>query len=188
MREETVNTTDRVQAAAVIYRSDVHDRRALANFAWELAASGYRVGGMIQEADYDTQGRRVRIDSVDLASSERVTINRPTREQLVGGGCSLDPAALIDSGVPLRRALIDKPELVIVEKFGEQEQSGAGLADDILAVIAEGLPILVLVPEVALESWRELTGGITMELPCDAEALRRWWHERSAESASNVTH
>ncbi|MDJ0929240.1 MAG: DUF2478 domain-containing protein [Gammaproteobacteria bacterium] len=170
-----MNTTDNVQAAAVIYRSDRHDRQALADFAREVASSGRRVGGMIQEAFFDDQGRRSRIDSVDLATGERVTINRPNRDQLVSGGCSLDTAALMDAGAPLRRTLVDQPDLVIVEKFGEQEQTGAGLADDILAVIAAGLPTLVLVPEEALESWRELTGGVIAELPCETAALRRWW-------------
>ena len=53
-------------------------------------------------------------------------------------------------------------------------------AGDILAVIAEGLPILVLVPEPALARWREVTGGGIAELPCEAGALRRWWQNRDA--------
>ncbi len=71
--------------------------------------------------------------------------------------------------------LCNRPDLIVAEKFAEQEQSGAGLVDDILAVIAEGLTILVLVPEPGLASWRELTGGETEEVPCEAGALRRWW-------------
>ena len=74
--------------------------------------------------------------------------------------------------------LESRPDLVIVEKFGEQEEGGAGLMDDILNVIAEGLLILVLVPETALGAWRELTGGEIDELPCEAEALRHWWNTR----------
>ena len=88
--------------------------------------------------------------------------------------------ALADAGAPLRRALINRQDLIVAEKFGEQEQSGAGLADDILNVIAEGLPVLVLVPEPALACWRELTGGETAEVPCEADALRRWWRDRFA--------
>jgi hypothetical protein len=80
----------------------------------------------------------------------------------------------------VRRVLTDRPDLVIAEKFGEQEESGAGLVDDILAVIAEGLPILVLVPEEALARWREVTGGEIAEVPCDAGALRSWWRDRFA--------
>lgn len=167
-----------IQAAAVVFRHDEHDRQALADFARELSDSGCRLGGIIQEAFFDNQGRRTHIDSVDLATGDRVTINQPSRTWPEGTDCTLDTAALADAGAPLRRALIDRPDLVIAEKFGEQEQSGAGLADDILAVIAEGLPILVLVPEPALASWREVTGGETTEVLCEADALRCWWRDR----------
>jgi len=175
-----VSTEAEIHAAAVVYRADDHDRQALADFARELADSGCRLGGMVQEVFFDDQGRRTHIDSVDLATGDRVTINQPSRTRPDGTGCTLDTAALADAGAPLRRALINRPDLIVAEKFGEQEQSGAGLADDILAVIAEGLPILVLVPEPALTCWRELTGCEVAEVPCEADSLRRWWRGRFA--------
>ena len=170
-----MSTAPEIQAAAVVFRHDEHDRQALADFARELSDNGCRLGGVVQEVFLDDQGRRTHIDSVDLATGDRVTINQASRTRPDGTGCTLDTAALADAGAPLRRALINRPDLIVAEKFGEQEQSGAGLADDILAVIAEGLPILVLVPEPALESWRELTGSATAEIECEAAALRRWW-------------
>jgi nucleoside-triphosphatase THEP1 len=175
-----VSTETEIKAAAVVFRLGAHDRRALAEFASEVVDSGCRVGGMVQKAYFDARGRRTRIDSIDLATGEHVMINQPGRLPLGGKECTLDTAALADAGAPLRRALSDRPDLVIAEKFGEQEESGAGLAEDILNVIAESLPILVLVPEDAVECWREVTGGGIEELPCEAGALRRWWHERSA--------
>ena len=171
-----MSTEPDIQAAAVVYRIGEHDRRALIDFARELVESGCRLGGMVQEAYFDERGRRTHIDSVDLATGDHVMINQPSRNWDCKE-CTLDTAALADAGAPLRRALVDRPDLVIAEKFGDQEETGAGLADDILAVIAEGLPILVLVPEPALPDWREMTGGGIAEIPCDAEALRRWWRE-----------
>ena len=168
-----------IQAAAVVFRDGEHDRRALIDFGRELADGGCRLGGMVQEAFFDDRGRRTHIDSVDLATGNHVMINQPSRNWDCKE-CTLDTAALTDAGAPLRRALVERPDLVIAEKFGDQEETGAGLADDILAVIAEGLPILVLVPEPALPPWREVTGGGIAELPCEAGALRRWWHNRDA--------
>jgi nucleoside-triphosphatase THEP1 len=169
-----------LEAAAVVFRYDVDDRRALADFARELADSGCRLGGMVQESSFDERGRRTRIDSVDLATGERIMINEPSRLPPGSKDCTLDTAALADASAPLRRALADRPDLVIAEKFGDQEETGAGLADDILAVIAEGLPILVLVPEPALATWREVTGGGIPELECETGALRRWGRDRAA--------
>lgn len=173
-----MSTEPELKAAAVVFRYDVDDRRALAEFARELADGGCRVGGMVQESVFDDQGRRTHIDSVDLATGERIMINQPSRNWPDGTDCTLDTAALAGASAPLRRALVDRPDLVIAEKFGDQEETGAGLADDILAVIAEGLPILVLVPEPALASWREVTGGGIPELSCEAGVLRRWWRDR----------
>ena len=174
-----VNAETEIDVATVVFRHDQHDRQTLAIFARELADSGCRIGGMVQEVFFDDQGRRTHIDSVDLATGDRVTINQPSRTRPDGTGCTLDTAALADAGAPLRRALTDRPDLVIVEKYSEQEQSGAGLLDEILSIIAAGLPTLVLVPEPALASWRELTGGEAVELQCEAEALRHWWRDRS---------
>lgn len=167
-----------LEVAAVVFRNGEHDRRALAHFARELADGGCRIGGMVQESAFDDRGRRTHIDSVDLATGKRVMINQPSRLGPGARECTLDTAALTDAGAPLRRALRDRPDLVIAEKFGDQEESGAGLVDDILSVIAEGLPILVLVPEDALACWREMTGGGIAELPCESGALRRWWRSR----------
>ena len=177
-----MSTESPIKAAAVVYRFGEHDRRALIDFARELADGGCRLGGMVQEAYFDEHGRRTHIDSVDLATGDHVMINQPGRNWQCKE-CTLDTAALTDAGAPLRRALADRPDLVIAEKFGEQEEIGAGLLDDILAVIAEGLPTLVLVPEPALPCWRELTGGGIEEMPCKAYALRRWWRERSGGSS-----
>lgn len=173
--QDIVTTEPEIRAAAVVYRFGEHDRRALIDFAHELADGDCRLGGMVQEAFFDDRGRRTHIDSVDLATGDHVMINQPARNWNCKE-CTLDTAALADAGAPLRRALVDRPDLVIAEKFGDQEETGAGLVDDILAVIAEGLPILVLVPEPALPAWREVTGGGIAEIPCDAGALRRWWH------------
>ena len=169
-----------IHAAAVVYRPGDHDRQALADFAREVAAGGHRVGGVVQEAFVDDRGRRTHIDSVDLASGERVTINQPSRTRPDGTGCTLDTAALVDAGAPLRRVLIERPDLTVVEKFGEQEEGGDGLMDDILAILAEGLLALVLVPEPALDTWREMTGGGIVEIECELNALRRWWQSMPA--------
>jgi hypothetical protein len=184
VRASALNTHPDIRAAAVVFRVDEHDRRALIDFARELTGGGCSIGGMVQEAFFDVQGRRTHIDSVDLATGVHVMINQPSRNSPDDKECTLDIGALVDAGAPLRRALIDRPDLVIVEKFGEQEESGAGLAYDILAVVAAGLPTLVLVPAPALARWRDMTGGEVLEIPCEAEALRHWWRDLQDERQS----
>jgi nucleoside-triphosphatase THEP1 len=181
---DIVSTQPEIRAAAVVFRVDEHDRRALIDFARGLTDAGYGIGGMVQESFFDEQGRRTHIDSVDLATGDHVMINQPSRSSPDDKECTLDIGALVDAGAPLRRALVDRPDLVIVEKFGEQEESGAGFAYDILAVIAAGLPTLVLVPAPALARWRDMTGGEVFEIPCEAKALRRWWRDLQEQRQS----
>ena len=87
-----MNTEPEIQTAAVVFRIDQHDRRALADFARELADSGCRLGGMVQVAFFDEQGRRTHIDSVDLATGDHVMINQPSRMLPDGKECTLDTA------------------------------------------------------------------------------------------------
>ncbi len=88
-----MSTEPEIHAAAVVYRHDEHDRQALADFARETAGSGCRLGGMMQEFFFDDKGRRTRIDSVDLATGDRVTINQASHTLPDGTGCTLDTAA-----------------------------------------------------------------------------------------------
>ena len=100
-----MSTEPQIQAAAVVFRHDEHDRRALADFARELADGGCRLAGMVQEAFFDDQGRRTHIDSVDLATGDRVMINQPSRTWPHGSDCTLDTAALADAGANLNASL-----------------------------------------------------------------------------------
>ena len=67
-----------------------------------------------------------------------------------------------------------------MEKFGEREQLGEGLADDILAAMVEGIPVLVAVPVTAVDKWKQFTGGMTDMLPSNITALQNWWRKRLA--------
>ena len=49
----------------------------------------------------------------------------------------------------------------------------------LLGFFTHATTILVLVPEPDLARWREVTGGEIAELPCEADALRRWWRDRT---------
>jgi hypothetical protein len=62
-----------------------------------------------------------------------------------------------------------------VEKFGELEQNGKGLIDEILQTIMEGIPLLIAVPEAALPVWQELSGELGSVLPFSEEAFQQWW-------------
>ena len=173
--------TQAIRAAAVLYTPEMTERSVLAAFAEEQKTKGLKVGGLVQQDHLDDQGIKDGIDAIAVDTGEHIPLKRPTESDFINGVCSLDHSALTESTGALRRAINNKADLIIVEKFGEQEQKGAGLADEILSAMAEGIPILILVPASALEQWNRFSGGLADLLPYSPEAIGRWWDGIRAE-------
>ncbi|MFP6748033.1 MAG: DUF2478 domain-containing protein [Alphaproteobacteria bacterium] len=161
--------------AAAVYARDLRDRDALSSFAAELREQGVRVGGLVQEVSRNDGGKMTGIDMLELDTGRRIAINRPTKENLENKTCSLNTNALAESTEALRRAIRERADLIVLEKFGEQEQKGQGLCDEIFAAIADEIPLLIAVPNFALDLWRERTGEMGETLAYDLDAFRQWW-------------
>ena len=174
-RESEAQQREVAPFAAAVYAPDETERDALARFAAELVAEGVRVGGLLQEASHDAAGQKAGIDLVDIASDRRFPINRPTRENLQHHTCSLNASVLVESSEALRRAIAERVDLIILEKFGDQEQKGHGLVEEIFAAIAADIPLLLAVPEDALAMWRERCGDLGDILDFSPASFRRWW-------------
>jgi nucleoside-triphosphatase THEP1 len=67
----------------------------------------------------------------------------------------------------LRRALADRPDVVIVNKFGKSESEGGGLRDVIADVVGAGIPLLISVPRRNLDAWRSFAGDAATEIDLD---------------------
>ena len=147
--------------AAAVYTRDLADREALSVFAAELRTAGVRVGGLVVRSD---DGKMRRID-----------INRPTRETQENKTCSLNTSALMEATEALRRAIREGVDVIVLQKFGEQEQKGQGLNDEIFAAIVEEIPLLIAVPTFAPELWQERSGALGDTLPYDLDAFHHWW-------------
>lgn len=168
-----------VRAGAVLYTKDSPTRNAMALFARDLINRGWRVGGLVQEIFRHESGYKTRVDIIDISTGDRIPINRPTKEQIQNKSCSLDLSALTQSSTVLRNAIEGNVDLLVVEKFGEQEQKGGGLGEEILAAMVEGIPTLVSVPAGVIDQWNDFSGGSADLLPCDLRALWRWWGARN---------
>lgn len=161
--------------AAAVYTPHTENRQALADFARELTGLGVRVGGLLQETAFADDGVRIGIDLVEIDTGARNPINRPTKQHLEAKACSLDTEKLADATEAVRRAVREKFDLIVLEKFGEQEQKGQGLMDEIFLAISEDIPLLIAVPEPALELWKEQSGELGDTLNFELGAFRRWW-------------
>lgn len=163
--------------AAAVYTPYTANRQALADFAAELKAQGLRVGGLLQQPAFADSGDKIGIDLVEIDTGTRNPINRPSKQNLEAKECSLDTEKLADSTEALRRAVRERFDLIVLEKFGEQEQKGQGLMDEIFLAISEDIPLLIAVPEPALELWQEQSGELGDTVDFELAAFRAWWAE-----------
>ena len=158
--------------AAAVYTADTSDRMALLKFVNKQKALQIRVGGLLQEALFDEEGVITGLNAVDVATNRRIPITRPVKND---DECGLDISALAQTAAIIRSAIDDRLDLLVIEKFGELEQNGQGLIDEILQVIVAGIPLLIAVPEAALPLWQERSGEMGVVLPFSEEAFLQWW-------------
>ena len=163
----------RLPPAAVLYTPASDGRSALAHFTEELKGRGWRVGGLLQEVSHDSDGQRTGIDAIEVDTGRRISLALPGKT--TPESCILDRSALAEATGALRRAVSERMDLIVVEKFGEREQAGEGLADEILAAMAEGIATMVSVPAEAVDEWSRFCGGLSVLLPSETKALWRWW-------------
>ena len=158
--------------AAAVYTANTSDRNALSKFVDKQKSMQTRVGGLLQEALFDEEGVVIGLNAVDVVSNRRIPISRPVKK---GHECGLDVSALTQTASIINSAIEDRLDLVVVEKFGELEQSGQGLIDEIFRTITAGIPLLISVPESALPMWQERSGELGSVLPFSETAFEQWW-------------
>ncbi len=163
---------------AVVYdRGDPVDE-VLHQVARSAQAGGARVAGLVQQDEAGQGCAQTDMGLLDLASGERLSIC-----QNLGSGaqsCRIDPRAMAEAGARLARVLEvgaagDRPDLVIVNKFGKLECEGGGLLAEIGLCVALGVPLLVGVPRRFLPQWQAFAGEIGTALPCSPDAIEAWW-------------
>lgn len=158
--------------AAAIYTPKKGDRTALSRFVKKLTASNVCVGGILQEELIDSDGGKKGIYAIDITTGRRILIKRPMKDDR---DCGLDVSALAKTTAIIREAINHRPDLMVIEKFGDQEQIGEGLSDEIFQTIVAGIPLLIAVPEPALDIWQERSGGLGGILPFEEDAFHKWW-------------
>jgi len=170
-----------LKIAGVVYERGAPIGDVLSAFIQELKDEGLNVHGILQETpeDMDLPPENCGVDAIDIKHSTRVALVRPTQYELDNKICSLDLGQLAEASMILRRALDDGADIVVVEKFGRQEKDGGGLSEDLRAVMAEGIPTVVSVPQSELEGWNAFRGELGENLPCDLDQLRTWWQSHN---------
>lgn len=137
-----------------------------------LRCRGFRVRGLIQSREERAGCGGLAL--IDLDDGTRYPIT-----QWLGTGaqsCALDPERLAAASPVMQRITRDGADLAVFNRFGAQEASGEGFRDEMLALMAAGIPVLAIVPGKHLAAWRHFTGGMATELPPDHDRVLAWFN------------
>jgi hypothetical protein len=143
----------------------------LAGFARRLQREGRRVRGLVQHSRPGNGEEETVL--LDLESGACF----PLFQDLGPGSvsCRVDPGGVAAASVVLRRALEERAELVIANRFGALEAAGGGLAGDMLAVMSARIPLLTVVTNLYLADWRRFSGNLAVDLPARLDVLEAWF-------------
>lgn len=165
--------SSRPAIGAVVYPPSRPPETLLAEFAGQLAARGFRLGGVLQDTFRDETGRKTEMRLTEVDTGRTMSIGQNLGKE--SRSCILDSQALAGAVGSLRRGIETHADLLFFNKFSKSEVEGQGLAEEMLAAVAEGVAVLTAVPGVLIEEWTAFTGGQTELIAPSLEALWRWW-------------
>ena len=164
--------------AAIVFERDAPVDDVMRAFIQALRGAGASVAGLVQQPGQAERDLQVR----DLTTGETLPIMQDLGAEATG--CAVDPAAIAVAARMLDRARGEKPDLLVVNRFGRLETEGAGMIAEIGAAVAEGEAVLIAVPARYGEAWNAFAQGLDAQLAPDLAALQDWWRAITRENAS----
>jgi nucleoside-triphosphatase THEP1 len=161
-----------IPVAAILDDGAADADALLARVAGGLRAEGRGVRGLLMTYVGERGDCSADMVLVDVDSGATFPVSQP-----LGAGasaCRADPRGFADASRVLREARADAPDLVVCNRFGSMEAGGEGFTAELLALMADGIPVLTVVSPRHLDAWTRFTGGAAVLLPADEAAVRGW--------------
>lgn len=147
---------------AVVYTDGAAFEAFLNDEVISMEKAGRRLAGLVQCSPPDTIRRKCDMLLRDLASGELHSISE--KRGLEAKGCLLDTDRLVRACEIARTGLSKDCDLVVLSKFGKVETEGGGVISLIAAAIDLGVPVLIGVPAINLDAFRQFAGEFAQEV------------------------
>jgi nucleoside-triphosphatase THEP1 len=164
--------SDLSQIGAVVYGDGLLSDALIAQCAADLAASGYRLGGVVQSNTRPPGRRRCDMYVKDLLGGDELKISLDRGNE--ARGCRLDPDAFARIDAWVERAVLERVDLLIINKFGREEAHGRGLRSVIAKALIAEIPLVIGVSTRNLCDFLTFVGDSTTRLKPDSEAITAW--------------
>lgn len=167
-----MSETAETRLAAIVFKPTYPIDALLEKAVDELRARRLQLAGVIQTsgAHEGCDVANVRLRSLRDGWEIPVLQDRGP----LARGCRLNPRAITEVAGRLAAELADRPDLLIVNRFGRAESEGYGLRQVLEEAVCRGIPVLVGVREDYVDAWQAFHGGMGETLPTDANAVAAW--------------
>ena len=162
---------------AVVYTDGIATDRFLADLGYSLRSEGLRIAGLIQLNSFVRDPVKCDMAVEELFSGKVLQLSEDRGAN--ARGCRLDRSVLAEAAALLLAALDERPDILILNKFGKTEAEGAGLRDVLALAVERAVPVVVGVPFRNLDQWRVFAGDLAQECAADLVQLRRWLSSRN---------
>lgn len=156
----------------VVYDDGLSADILIARCAAALAASGYRLGGIVQSNPHRPGRRRCDMYVKDLLGGDEIKISLDRGNE--ARGCRLDPDAFARIDTWVERAVLERVDLLIINKFGKEEAHGRGLRPVIANALIADIPLVIGVSTQNLSDFLTFVGDSASRLRPDIEAMTAW--------------
>jgi nucleoside-triphosphatase THEP1 len=160
------------QIGVVVYDDGLFGDALIAQCAAALVASGYRLGGVVQSNAHRGGRRRCDMYVKDLLGGDEIKISLD--RGIEARGCRLDPDAFARIDAWVERAVLERVDLLIINKFGREEAHGRGLRPVIAEALIAEIPLLIRVSTRNLCDFLTFVEDSATRLRPDIEAIAAW--------------
>ena len=170
----------------VVYDDGLFCDALIAQCAAGLVASGYRLGGVVQSNAHRHGRRRCDMYVRDLLGGEEIKISLDRGNE--ARGCRLDPDAFARIDTWVERAVRERVDLLIINKFGREEAHGRGLRSVIAEALIAEIPLLIGVSTRNLCDFLTFVGDSATRLRPDVGAITAWCRNAIEREAHHRVH
>jgi len=163
---------DLSQIGVVVYGDGLFADALIAQCAADLAVSGFRLGGVVQSNAHQPSRRRCDMYVKDLLGGDEIKISRDRGNE--ARGCRLDPDAFARIDAWVERAVLERVDLLIINKFGREEAHGRGLRPAIAEALIADIPLVIGVSTQNLCDFLTFVGDSATRLSPDVEVITAW--------------
>ena len=160
------------QLGVVVYDDGLFADALMARCAAALVASGYRLGGIVQSNPHRDGRRRCDMYVKDLLGGDEIKISLDRGNE--ARGCRLDPDAFARIDAWLERAVLERVDLLFINKFGKEEARGRGLRPVIANALLADIPMVIGVSAQNLCDFLSFVENSATRLRSDFEAITAW--------------